>query len=463
MKRFAGVGSGVLAAVISASTMVRADPPAPASQPSRSDLEAQVQALQARVAQLEQQQRQQQQPQQSATTSTATSTDGSSILESDRTAQAVLHDAERRTAQQVPLLGNYQNGRFVLASDNGDFLLHPWLQLQVRYTVNWRQDAPPNGDDDTQSGFELRRMKFGFDGNLWGKDLTYNFIWATGRSTGTPSLEEAWFMFKFAPDWAVRAGQLKDPLTHEGLTSGKRLMAAERSFLEDTIGLGDNFVQGATLVYNSGNALAAEFGVTDGIGSANTNFEDQPTNTTDWGVVGRVQYKLFGKWSDYDDFTALGTKQNLLVIGAAGDYTEAGATDTFTHTVDAHFETPGGLGVYAAYMARYIRNSAATGADVYDWGGLGQVSYLIPGTKWEPFGRWDYLRLDSKGQPAGTELNIHELTAGVNYYFAGHAAKFTLDGTWLPNGTPIPDSGADILVDNGNNEILVRVQFQLLI
>jgi hypothetical protein len=459
MKRLAGVGLGVLVAAAGSVSTVLAD--APTSQPSKADLEAQVQALQARVAQLEQQQQKQQQLQQQS--NAATTAESASLLETDRTAQAVIRDAEHRSALQVPTLGNYQDGRFVLESDNGDFVLRPWFQLQVRYATTYRQEAPPNGDDDTQSGFEIRRMKFGFDGNMWGKDLTYYFNWATNRNNGTPLLEEAWFQYKFAPEWAVRAGQIKDPFAHESLTSSKKLVAAERSLLGDTLGFGDNYVQAASLIYNAGNALTTEFAFTDGIGSVNTDFEDLPTNTTDWGVAGRVQYKFFGKWANYEDFSAMGTKDPLLVIGGALDLTQGGDTNLFSQTADVQYELPNGLALYGAYLGQYINNSATTGADVYNWGGLGQISYLIPNTKWEPFGRADYIRLDGAGQPAGTELNVWELTAGVNYYFAGHAAKFTLDGTWLPNGSPIADTGADILVDNGNNEIVIRVQFQLLI
>ena len=36
-------------------------------------------------------------------------------------------------------------------------------------------------------------------------------------------------------------------------------------------------------------------------------------------VFGRVQYKVFGDWKDYQDFTAMGTAKNLLVIGGGLD------------------------------------------------------------------------------------------------------------------------------------------------
>ena len=65
--------------------------------------------------------------------------------------------------------------------------------------------------------------------------------------------------------------------------------------------------------------------------------------------------------------------------------------------------------------------------------------------------------------PAGTEIDIHVLAVGANYYLHGHGAKFTLDFLYLPNGSPISDDGAGILTNNGNAEYVVRAQFQLLL
>jgi hypothetical protein len=105
---------------------------------------------------------------------------------------------------------------------------------------------------------------------------------------------------------------------------------------------------------------------------------------------------------------------------------------------------------------------APTEHDLYDWGFLAQAGYLIQ-QKWEPFVQYSFIDFDSDGLPAGSENQIHEITVGVNYFLYGHNAKFTLDGTWLPNGTPVGDSGGDILTNNGDSELVIRVQFQLVI
>ena len=80
--------------------------------------------------------------------------------------------------------------------------------------------------------------------------------------------------------------------------------------------------------------------------------------------------------------------------------------------------------------------------------------------QWEVFGRVDYTRLDSdRGAP---EDDISEFTVGVNYYWHGQGAKFTIDGSWLPNGTP-EDSSALGYLHSFDNALAVRAQFTLAI
>ena len=58
---------------------------------------------------------------------------------------------------------------------------------------------------------------------------------------------------------------------------------------------------------------------------------------------------------------------------------------------------------------------------------------------------------------------MHEFTVGVNYYFYGQHAKLTVDGSYLPNGSPVDADGLGILKDDGHNELTARMQLQLMI
>ena len=413
----------------------------------------------------------------------------------EQTSAAVEKDAERRSAMfdlEGFTAGYTSDKGFVIRSGDGDFLLHPWLQFQFRNITNYRQDQKSNGDDDVQNGFEVRRLKLGFDGNLWGPALKYTFIWSTDRKSGTLGLEEAYVIYKMGdfgtlPEaLSVQAGQFKNYFAHESQVSSKKLFAAERSLLTDVFTGGDNFIQGAGLLYNEGSGggpLQAGVVINDGSNdfagapsATSRNFQDFPTNKWDFGAAARVQYKFFGNWKDYEDFTAVTSSgPDLLVAGAGIDYSEAGDFDQVMMTADVQYKT-GPISLYGAYLVRNLRNGGNGGAggvnpnpatagtgNFYDYGFHGKLGYALD-KKWEVFGEYTYIQFDKDEFASGAETSTHEFTGGVNYYMHSHAAKFTLDASWLPNGTPVADDGAGILAQpNGENEIVFRAQFQLLL
>jgi hypothetical protein len=421
-----------------------------ADEPTTQELLAQIKQLQAKVEKLE-------------TKQTENNADVA------RTVDQIVKDAEQRSVfmEAIPFEGNWQAGKFTLKSDDGNFVLHPWFQLQFRNVTNFR-DGAPGGDSDVQNGFEVRRMKFGVDGNVYSPNTTYLFLWATNRNTGNLVLEEAWLRHKLDDNWSIKGGQMKDPFAHESLTSSKRLLAADRTILTNLFTGGDNFVQGVSLGYGR-DALQAELAFTDGTNAPNDNFQDFPTNTWDFGVAGRVQYKLFGDWAAYEQFTSLNDKHDLAVVGGGFDVSEAGNSDQFLHTVDIQYNQTTGLGLYGAYYGRYTTNAPigtggppAGDSDTYDWGFIAQGSYLIPDSKWEPFIRYDFIMFDDATVGAGVDDTLHEIAVGANYYIHGHDLKLTVDVLWLPNGSPVSDTGSGVLASD-DTQFVLRGQFQLLL
>ena len=104
----------------------------------------------------------------------------------------------------------------------------------------------------------------------------------------------------------------------------------------------------------------------------------------------------------YKDFTALNTKQDLLVFGTAADWTQGEGTDVIFATADAQWEIARGLGLYAALLGNYydFRDGTADGSR-FDWGGVVQASYLLT-KQWEGFARYDFTNLDSRSSTAKT-------------------------------------------------------------
>lgn len=405
-----------------------------------------------------------------------------------RTIDSVLRDAERRSqllATSGDSAAGYDNGFYIRT---GEFSLRPTLLFQFRNITDFRRDAASSGDDEIENGFEVRRMQFIMQGNAFSKDLNYRFQWATDRNSGTLVLEDAYVAYMFADEWGLRVGQWKDRVSHEKIMTDSRIVTVERSLLDATLAGGYfDRVQGVNLIYGGGTdnkrPWNIEAGISDGANSKNTDFTGHfpnsppavgdvgapSTHAFDFGIAGRTEYKFSGDWKNYSDFTAKGTKDNLLVVGAGGDWSQGGDGNSLVGTVDAQFETASGIGVYGALVVRHRDDQLTpTGEDATDWGALIQASYLLS-PSWEVFGRWDGIWYDNSIASAGGEDFFHEWTAGVNYYLGkdgsfGHRAKITIDVNWLPNGAPGAFTGQGYIGDSGGeNEIAIRGQFQLLI
>src|SRR5258708_29389006 len=192
MKLAALLMTGVVAGSAFAAEHTAAEPALP---DQIKELRAKLDQLEARQAVQEQKQQQQEQ---------------------QATLDSTLQDAEQhsRLLDVTGINAGFVPGRgFFLSSDDGNFLLHPWLQFQFRNTTTYREDALHKGHtDDTQTGFEVRRLKFGADGNLFSPDLTYMFQMAVDRHTGNVALEMAWGNYHFAnTPFPVRPRQFKHP------------------------------------------------------------------------------------------------------------------------------------------------------------------------------------------------------------------------------------------------------------
>jgi len=388
------------------------------------------------------------------------------------TIDSVLKDAEKRSQllQMEGFTAGHDGKNFVLKSADGAYSLSPRFQFQFRHTLNWSQDAKNGGEDDeTIKGFEIRRMKVAFVGNAISPDLTYNFRWATDRSGGSLALENAYVQYKFADQWAFKVGQWKDNVFHEETTSSAQQLAAERSLLNETLGGGwTDYVQGAALLYGSRDSpVRAELAATDGANTDNTDFQDSGGSAgagvanPNFGFSARVEWAANNNFTGYDDFTAMGNKEDLFVLGGGIDWTQAGDNNAYFHTIDAQWENTSGLGIYAAYVGHYLESGDD---DTYNWGALVQAGYML-NDKWEVFGRFNYMNLDEDSGLVASADNddFYEITGGVNYYFKGHAAKMTIDVGYLPEGSPISSTGSGIFASDDQDQFYVRGQFQLLL
>ncbi|HWE00825.1 MAG TPA: hypothetical protein VG326_00345 [Tepidisphaeraceae bacterium] len=448
-----------------------ADPP-PATNPSIQDLLDEVRSLRAEVKTLRQQVNSPAPPTQPAE---ATGAYPLHAAPAD-TSAAELQRRVELSEEQGFTAGYMREKGFVIRSEDGSFLLHPWAFVQVRDATNYRQRATATSSD-TETGFELPRAKFILDGNVFTPDLTFQFIWATSDTTGNLQLQDGWGRYHIPQTpLALRAGQIRDPVDHEQIIFATRSLTPDRSLVNNVLLNGDDIVKGASVSYGyDGNyPVRTEVAITSGERNFDTSFQAFPTNAADWGAAARLEWKIMGDWADYNQFTALGDRHALLVLGAGADYTEAGKTSDFTHVVDAQFNTPGRLTLYASYLGRYTRRdggppttngqfiTAGPSANTYDSTIRVMGAWIFDG-HFEPFIRYEYLHFDARELAAGTSNNVQDITLGMNYYFYGHRAKITAGASYLPDGAPVANTISDVLQSHGGTEFIFQAQFQLIL
>ncbi len=376
------------------------------------------------------------------------------------------------------------DGRFFISGDG--FRLNIGGMVQARYVANFRDDD--NNEDDFESGFQMRRVRLNFQGDI-NKDWFYrvrgNFDQGgEGESSGGGfGLDYGYAGYKFANGTRLTVGQFKLPMLREELVGDERQLAAERSvtnfiFTQD-------YSQGAMLDYETENwRIAGAF--SDGLATRNTDFTNNQTGAwavsgnglgeADYAFTGRFEYLFSGGWKQFDDFTGAKGQDFGFMMGAAAHWQESANTknpsdvdtDTFQFTVDASVEGDS-WNLFAAYIGRYTDATAlnAGETDSYDQGVVIQGGWRFAENT-EIFGRYDVVIFDEDNFTSGDDT-FNFLTFGVNQYWAGHAAKGTLDLVWSFDKTRPALTGVNalgtatgILGDVEENEVVVRAQFQLL-
>jgi hypothetical protein len=381
------------------------------------------------------------------------------------------------------------------ASDDGNFYLHPWALFQFQgigtvTTGDRGVSAVQTNDGNTNTGFQIRHMEFGIEGHAFGPNLHYDLQMESFG--GTLTLEDAYATYRLGDTSPLylKAGQFEDPTWHEGIVDDAHQVAMDRSLLNALIGssfgsLGftTDRVQGVGLIYKD-KALRTEADLTDGSNSANAPFTGVPLIPAAFGAahnppenIGldvRGEYALIGGdnvWHEYDHFSSLGDKHDLLVVGSGVDWTEAEDIDDVAWTVDAQFNTASGLGIYGAFLFNYAdagssHNHPPNFTQSTDFGFLVQASYML-NPQWEVFARYDLTILDKKdifnaGNPH-PELDVHEIDLGVNWYLYGQRIKATFQGALLPTGSPVQLTPLGILADPRKFECIGEAQLQLLL
>jgi hypothetical protein len=479
--RIAGV---VVAAIAALGSLAAADEPQggdelQAALDKIGQLEATVDRLNSRLGQLE-------------------SADGERWLSEERAEQIrgvvmdVLADAESRASfQSDAALAGYAPGKgFYIQSADGKYSLRISGQLQVRYILN---DA---GRQSTEYGFQIRRAKLAFSGNIFDETWTYKIQGAFNRgsnnlNTGNTAnflVEDAWIEKDFGDGLSMKLGQFKAPWLQEDLVSSRRQLAVERSLLSGYFQ--QNYDRGIELQWETdqfrvrawtGNGLPTPFsGAANNVTSSNWN-----TDPTSYSFAARGEVK-FGDagWKDFEDFNSFRGGKTGVMLGLSGMYQKynegtvygranASLVSGITGDITVNF---GGASLFAYAVWENGQNARRTLTneplgDSNPWGFLVQGGYFLA-DDFEVFGRYEYGVLGTS-RPSYPNDELNMLTVGFNWFLKKNDLKFTLDWGINLDSLGLPEygvvgygsnSGAGYRPDLPGQELQwsLRAQMQLL-
>lgn len=380
-------------------------------------------------------------------------------------AQSAAVDQSRAYAAE--LMSDAQGRESLLA--NGGSAPEVFGQIQFRYVYNDRDEAAGGdgeGNDDATIGFQTRRTKIGVQGDIT-ENISYRVIGAFERDGGAFMLEDAFGTYQMESDWSLMWGQFKLPFMRQELVSSAKQLAAERSIMNETFN--QDRSQGVQATYKGENFMfRAAF--SDGFVAANS---DITSESADWALTGRIDYKWAGAWDQFDDFTSWQNAAFAGLVGGAIHWESGGETfgtgmggsdyDLITATADVGIEGNG----WNAFADAVWRNTDIDGGADADDFGFGIQGGIFLSADWELFGRWDLVIPDDDAF-GGDPEDFNTITIGVNHYIIpeSHAAKITADFSYYlddPSESIVPTStGTALLPDTNDGQWAIRFQVQLL-
>ena len=390
--------------------------------------------------------------------------------------QDVLADADTRASfQDSAATAGWKKG-FFLASPDGNFSLKVSGQLQVRYVLNSRKGNTrlgPLNPPNTQWGFENRRTKLSFSGNVFDKSWTYKIKGAFARAGGDFVLEDGYVQKKFDGGLAIKVGQFKAPWMREELVSSSKQLTVERSIVNEYFNQG--FSQGIQLGYEA-DSFRAWAWAGDGIGSRgfgparsnsqNTNWDRTATN---YSFAGRAEYKISGDWSQFKDFSSKRGSNSGMMAGVsavtqrANQNLSADADGTKVYGITGDFTWDmSGASLFVSGVWTNV-DSPNAGGDSNPWGVTIQGGYFVTESV-EAFVRYEYMDYDPT---LLTNVAKYDgFTVGGNW-FINSSVKFSADFSYnfasLAAGAFVASSAGFRADEPGEDgQWAIRAQLQLL-
>jgi hypothetical protein len=329
----------------------------------------------------------------------------------------VLADAETRSSLQGSGAGAGYDGGFFMSSADGNYSMKVNVLEQIRWTFNNRDGQ---GSDDQSWGFENKRTRLSFSGNLgdssWNYKVAYYFGYSNDVEFGGANtvLADAWVSKDFGNGFKLTAGQFKLPFSGEyGLDAGN-LQFNDYSTISNAFA--DGYGQGLMFGY-SADAFRAAVAYVNALNQVDADWTDG-SPSDEFALTGRAEFKLSGTWDQFNNAMSFRGEEMGVLIGAGvnwADSNTAGDGDVFGATLDVTLDF-GGANVMGAF---YWDNNddAPAPAGENPWGVTLQGGVFVSDDV-ELVARYEY------GDPDADTNDFSALTFGANWYLAQNTAKF---------------------------------------
>ncbi len=319
----------------------------------------------------------------------------------------------------------------------------------------------------------IRRSRLKFDGFVFAPNVEYKVeLGLSNRDTRSGQIPQsgntaniildAVLKWKFAPNWALWAGQTKLPGNRERVISSQKLQFADRSLVNSRFNLDRDI--GLQLRHKSklGSMVIKEaIAISTGEGRDITSINEFDGRQ----YTGRLELLPFGEFTSKGDYFGADLKREptpKLSIGVTGDFNNKTvrsrgnlgsflsdadgnpiSSDLTTIFVDAIFKYKGW-----SIASEYVNRNTSSKVDGFGYGtGITASTGFLFSNNFEIAGRYTTISPISNSSSIS---ETDEYMIGLSKYVKGHSLKVQSDLSYTN-------------VETGNNFIMFRLQFELAI
>ncbi len=369
----------------------------------------------------------------------------------------VLADADTRSSLQGSGAGAGYNGGFFMSSADGNYSMKVNVLEQIRWTFDDRSNA---GDNDQSWGFENKRTRLTFGGNMvdssWSYKLAYYFAYSNDVEfdQDSPVLADAFVAKDLGNGLSFTVGQFKLPFSGEYGTDAGNLQFNDYSTISNAFANG--YGQGLMMTYAS-DAFRGAVAYVNALNSTNDEFASGSPED-EFAFAGRAEFKLSGTWDQFNNAMSFRGEEMGVLIGGGINWSDSNdptTGDIFGATADVTVDF-GGANIMGAFYWDNVDNG--TSENPY---GFTVQGGLFVSDDVELVARYEFGDADS----AALDNEFSTATIGANWYLAQNTAKFganfgyAFDG--IGNTWGFAASGNNWLQDTAGEDGQWMVQAQL--